>query len=398
MSDTTHDPVALFGLPMSSTTPGKLAAKIEEQILSGRTHQIVVASLDFLRLSLKDRYLHQIAGECSLLLAEGAPMRWAAAAAGLAGERDLDAGNLISAVAALSALRGHGVFVLGSDPQMTRCGIRALRRAHPGVRIAGHASHPSQPMHAMDNEGLLRVIEAAHPAVLLVTFGSPGEEIWIHRHRDRLKVPVSIGIGGVLEHMAGDSYPAASARTKGGGPGRIHHLRLFSHFALNILALLTQLPVAWAGRRLQRERLGGHDRKVEVFGTVRVISAPRRLSGRRACAWLKREARAATVAGQSMVVDLSATEIVEADGLECLLHARRILLAEHLWIWLTGMSNPVRRVLQFSSLSTLFRMASTNSVAIEATNASHLGVQRVHAEAGSPVSPAANAALIARAS
>jgi hypothetical protein len=59
-----------------------------------------------------------------------------------------------------------------------------------------------------------------------------------------------------------------------------------------------------------------------------------------------------------------------------LLEARRLLLEEGLWIWLTGMSNPVRRVLHFSGTSDLFRVATSSGAAIQATQGAHAVLRR----------------------
>ncbi len=114
---------------------------------------------------------------------------------------------------------------------------------------------------------------------------------------------------------------------------------------------------------------------MQVKDSVRVIATPAKLSGE-ACHWLVREAKCAVLAGQPMVVDMTATIRVEADGLGGLLEARRILLAEGLWIWLAGMSNPVRRVLQFSAMSDLFRIAATAAEAVHFTEASYASAPR----------------------
>jgi N-acetylglucosaminyldiphosphoundecaprenol N-acetyl-beta-D-mannosaminyltransferase len=106
--------------------------------------------------------------------------------------------------------------------------------------------------------------------------------------------------------------------------------------------------------------------KVEVEGTVRVVATPPKVSGE-ICRSLVLEARAASAAGQTLVVDMSATIRIEADGLGGLLEIRRILLSEGLWIWLAGMSNPVRRVLQFADMSDLFRIAASTAEAIRFT-------------------------------
>ena len=46
-------------------------------------------------------------------------------------------------------------------------------------------------------------MSCARPDILLVAFGNPKQEKWLSMHRDRLKVPVSIGIGGSLDMIAG---------------------------------------------------------------------------------------------------------------------------------------------------------------------------------------------------
>ena len=39
--------------------------------------------------------------------------------------------------------------------------------------------------------------------VLLVAYGAPGQELWMARNVAALGVPVAIGVGGVLDYVAG---------------------------------------------------------------------------------------------------------------------------------------------------------------------------------------------------
>ncbi len=153
--------------------------------------------------------------------------------------------------------------------------------------------------------------------------------------------------------------------------------RLLPRYTRDAVALLMHLPLGLAANRMQPEERRHGRLKVQVEGTVRVIATPAKLSGD-VCSWLAREAKQAVTAGQTMVVDMSATVRVEADGLGGLLEARRILLAEGLWIWLAGMSNPVRRVLQFSAMSDLFRIAATPAEAVHFTIAAQSPASRMN--------------------
>jgi N-acetylglucosaminyldiphosphoundecaprenol N-acetyl-beta-D-mannosaminyltransferase len=232
----------------------------------------------------------------------------------------------------------------------------------------------------MDNERLLRSIEAADPDILLVAFGNPKQEIWIHRHLDRLRVPVAIGIGGALDMIGGQlrRAPKWVQRMQLEWCFRMFQepFRLIPRYAKDAAALIAHLPLGLAAKWLQPgERRQGR-LKVEVEGSVRVVATPSKLSGD-VSAWLAKEAKAAVAAGQTMVVDMSSTIRVEADGLGGLLEARRILLSEGLWIWLAGMSNPVRRVLQFSAMSELFRIAASTAEAIHFTTVARAPMTRV---------------------
>ncbi len=373
MNKKTTDTVALFGLPITNVTMDQAVARIEEQILSGGTHQIATANLDFARNSLRDQYLQRIICECSMVLPDGAPMLWAASLLGVPLQERVTGVDLIPELAKLSAARGYGIFLLGSSDESSEKAARLLEQMYPGVNIVGRYSPEMRSLHEMNNEEILQRIEEARPSILLVAFGNPKQEIWLHRHKDRLKVPVAIGIGGALDILAGNLKRAPRwmrtmqlewAYRMAQEPGR-----LLPRYAKDAAALMLYLPLGLFANRLQPGERRQGSLRVDVQGSVRLVATPAKLSGD-VSAWLIREAKAAVAAGQTMVVDMSLTIRAEADGLGGLLEARRLLLADGLWIWLAGMSNPVRRVLQFSAMADLFRIASTPAEAIHFTTAS----------------------------
>ena len=373
MNNKTTDTVALFGLPITNVTMKQAVARIEEHILSGGSHQIATANLDFARNSLRDQYLQRVICECSMVLPDGAPIVWASALFGTPLQQRVTGVDLIPELARLSAEHGYGIYLLGSSEESSSKAATILQEMYPGVNIVGRHSPDAAPLHEMNNEEILQRIETSKPHILLVAFGNPKQEIWIHRHRDRLKVPVSIGIGGSLDMIAGHTRRAPGwvqllqlewAYRMAQEPGR-----LLPRYVRDATALLVHLPMGLFANRLQPGERRSGALKVDVQGTIRVVATPAKLSGE-VSAWLASEARLAAEAGQTMVVDMSLTIRAEADGLGGLLEARRVLLAEGLWIWLAGMSNPVRRVLQFSAMADLFRIAATPAEAIHFTTAS----------------------------
>jgi len=69
--------------------------------------------------------------------------------------------------------------------------------------IAGHYSPPFRPLCEMDHEEIARRIRAVRPDLLFVAFGCPKAEKWIAMNYQALGVPVTIGVGGTIDFLAG---------------------------------------------------------------------------------------------------------------------------------------------------------------------------------------------------
>ena len=62
---------------------------------------------------------------------------------------------------------------------------------------------PFGPLTTEENERILARVAAARPDFLFVALGAPQQDVWIHANRDRLDVPVCMGVGCVLDLLAG---------------------------------------------------------------------------------------------------------------------------------------------------------------------------------------------------
>ena len=74
---------------------------------------------------------------------------------------------------------------------------------YPGLQVVGTECPSLQRLVTQEEVALIVRIRAAKPDILLVAFGQPKGERWIHRHVDELSVPVSIQVGASLDFAAG---------------------------------------------------------------------------------------------------------------------------------------------------------------------------------------------------
>src|SRR5581483_1475394 len=110
--------------------------------------------------------------------------------------------DLLEPLAAMAAERGYKVFLLGGAAGVGEAAAEKLRRKHPGLRIVGIES-PTIDLDQPLPTGLLRRIRQSRAQILLVAFGAPKQELFIHAATPALGSCVAIGVGASLDFVAG---------------------------------------------------------------------------------------------------------------------------------------------------------------------------------------------------
>ena len=109
--------------------------------------------------------------------------------------------DFASALLSRMAERSMNVFLLGSKEGVAARAADALRRAYPGLVIAGTENGFFD---ARDEDTLIERISTLSPDLLLVCLGSPKQELWMYRCASRLRVGLMAGLGGALDVFSGD--------------------------------------------------------------------------------------------------------------------------------------------------------------------------------------------------
>ena len=60
----------------------------------------------------------------------------------------------------------------------------------------------------MEGDSVIAQINAANPDILWVGLGSPKQDYWMSIHRERLDVPVMVGVGAAFDFIAGTKLQA----------------------------------------------------------------------------------------------------------------------------------------------------------------------------------------------
>jgi exopolysaccharide biosynthesis WecB/TagA/CpsF family protein len=234
-----------------------LKSTLEHYLADGRPHHIVTANVDFLRRAANSTEFRQIVNGADLVSMDGMPLVWLAGRLGIRCNR-ITGSDVILALCHLGIEHKYRIFLLGGAAGVAYDAGRWLIGSYPGLLISGtfsppHADYPFPP--EMEIE-ITERIRAANPDILVVAFGSPKQELWIHEHLETLDVPISVGVGACLDFFAG-RVGRAPERLQGLGVEWLYRLwreprRLWRRYLLDdlpfFIRLLTTHLLASCGR------------------------------------------------------------------------------------------------------------------------------------------------------
>jgi len=369
--------VAILGIPIDDLDSAQALQRLEQFVESGRFHQVATANTDFLIKAHADPELKSILLAADMVVPDGMPIvlasRWLRA-----GLRERVAGaDLVPGLAGLAAKRGWRLYMLGARPEVAQAARRRLEEDCPGLQIVGCLSPPVASILEMDNEAILADVERTAPHVLLVAFGNPKQEKWIHMHRGRLRVPVCMGVGGTFDFLAG-AAPRAPLWMQRAGLEWLHRLandprRLWRRYATDLVHFARFLAVQlWS---LRGWGTGEEARIAHVrAGDATVISVSGFL-GVQALGELQLAAEKALEAPTHIVLDLHAATGVDSSVLGTLLNLPK--RARHVGreVRLAGASRRVIRALRTACADDLLRVAPTFTDALTAAPESAFDVR-----------------------
>jgi N-acetylglucosaminyldiphosphoundecaprenol N-acetyl-beta-D-mannosaminyltransferase len=349
--------VAILGTVIDVVTMSDTLSMIESFLVDGECHQIATANTDFLVKALSDGELRTVLSQCDLVVPDGMPLLWASRLVGVPMAQRVTGADLVPRLAEISAAKGWRLFLLGGTPEASRRAELEMRRLYPSVNITGRLAPPPAPIDKMDNEAILEGIRRARPDILLVAFGNPKQEKWIHHHLRDLGVPVCIGVGAALDFIGG-SVPRAPRWMQNSGLEWFHRLiteprRLGRRYLVDAIQFSRCLVMQLVANGLP----GANGKPLGIarydFGDKTVLQIKGGFS-RSQVKLFDEECNSAMKPGRCVIVDLAAASAIGADALAALMKLRRQASSVNARLILSGLTPRVERTLRLSQAGAQF--------------------------------------------
>jgi N-acetylglucosaminyldiphosphoundecaprenol N-acetyl-beta-D-mannosaminyltransferase len=190
----------ILGVRVDAVSERRYLELVAQWVADGAPRQVVTVNPEFVMRAQTDPAFAAVLAGADLATPDGVGVIWAARRQGVRLRERVGGSDAAIPMARQCARLGHRLFLLGAGVGIAERAARALQRQIPGLIIAGtFAGSPAPEM----EEQIVALIRAARPDILWVAYGAPAQDLWIARNKERLGVPVSIGVGGAIDYLAG---------------------------------------------------------------------------------------------------------------------------------------------------------------------------------------------------
>jgi N-acetylglucosaminyldiphosphoundecaprenol N-acetyl-beta-D-mannosaminyltransferase len=142
----------------------------------------------------------------SLVLADGLPLVISSRLFGRRLPERVAGSDIVPAMfAAATEARPVRVFLLGAAPGVAVTAAARIKEQWRNVKVVGTSSPPKNfEQDEKENEAVLEELAAVEHDLLIVGLGAPRQELWVHRHCDKLRAKVAICAGATIDFLAGN--------------------------------------------------------------------------------------------------------------------------------------------------------------------------------------------------
>lgn len=252
--------VDVIGVPVDPVTVDQLHERILAFIRTGKRATVLHANVHAINLAWKHAWFAQILREADLVFCDGAGVRLGARLLGQQLPARITYADWMWRLAGWCASQRLSLYLVGGEQGVAAIASDRLRTRHPGVTIAGtHHGYFDKAHGGPATRAVLEAINAVRPDIVVVGFGMPLQEQWVHDNRARIDAPVVLTAGAAFDYVSGRLHRAPAWMTEHGlewlGRLIIEPRRLMARYVIGNPLFLARVLRARLRQSVDRRRL-----------------------------------------------------------------------------------------------------------------------------------------------
>lgn len=197
--------IRFMNVEIDNLTMNEAVDAIDDLICQDKCAYVVTPNVDHIIQIEKGGEIVDAYKEADLILCDGKPLVWMSKWYKNPIKEKVSGSDLFPRLCERAAHKGYKMFFLGAAEGVAVRAANNLKKRFQGLQVVGTYSPP----YGFEKDGqeikkIISMIKATKPHILIVGLGAPKQEIFIHKYRKQLGVPISLGLGASLDFEAGE--------------------------------------------------------------------------------------------------------------------------------------------------------------------------------------------------
>ena len=164
---------------------------------------VAVTGMHGVSESRQNSRFQQVLETANLVVADGMPLVWLGRLQGHDVMRRRVYGPELMETFCRETGPKYRHFFYGGAPGVADT-LAKVEQERYGIQVAGTYCPPFRALTENEEKEVQSIIEAAAPHVLWVGLSTPKQETWMYEHRDKIRVPVMLGVGAAFDLNIGN--------------------------------------------------------------------------------------------------------------------------------------------------------------------------------------------------
>jgi len=193
----------VLGVKIAILNLRKVCPLLEDLIQNNRKVYICVAPVATIVDCQSNKEYKEVINQAYCITPDGMPLVWLGR---IKGHKDIErtyGPDLMLSLCDFGQQKDYKHYLYGGLPATCQRLEDKLKQQFPKIQIAGQYSPPFRELTIEEDERVVEQINQANPDILWVGLGSPKQDFWMAQHRQRLNVPVMIGVGAAFDFLSG---------------------------------------------------------------------------------------------------------------------------------------------------------------------------------------------------
>lgn len=203
MTEKKLDKFYILNVGIAAIDMNDACSLIEDAISKRQKKYICTCPVSTIMECRRDEKVLLSVNSAYLVTPDGMPTVWMGRMRGYGNIKRVYGPELMQSICDISRRKGYKNYFYGSSESvLSRLKIN-LTKQYDGLIISGMHSPPFRQLTEEEENRIIDDINRSGSDIIWVGLGSPKQDLWMHKHRNRINASIMIGVGAAFDFLAG---------------------------------------------------------------------------------------------------------------------------------------------------------------------------------------------------